>query len=223
MMKFKIPVIISIVGLLAFAACKKGDDTAITTLSTSVNLINATGDTINFYINGNRLNTAASLYPLSATGYLSTPFGNQNYQVKKNKSAVVLYSIALPLDTGKVYSFYTTGNTAESAFSTVDTLKSVQSKFALVRFVNTSPNAGSLDFTVNDSLKYEARAYGTSSNYQKIGPGLKRLVVKKAGTTDTLSIDTRILLQGRAYTIFTKSSLTSTRSTTPATGIIINR
>jgi hypothetical protein len=47
--------------------------------------------------------------PLGSTGYLTTPLGEQNYQVKKDRTPNTLFNLGLPLDTGKVYSVFSDG------------------------------------------------------------------------------------------------------------------
>ncbi|GGH20395.1 DUF4397 domain-containing protein [Mucilaginibacter phyllosphaerae] len=223
MKRFKIPVLIAFAVVLAFTACKKGNDVATTTLSTYINFINTTGDTLNFYVNGSRLNTPSTVYPLGASGYLLSPIGRQNYQVKKNADPAVLYGLPLPLDSGIVYSFYTTGNTADKAFTTIDTLRSVPLTVSYIRFVNTSPNAGSLDVSFNDTTRFSDCAYKSSTGYKSFTPGSKTVTIKKAGTGEILSQETRVLVAGRGYTLFTKSTLSATgANATPATGLILN-
>lgn len=224
MMKFKLPVFIAFIGIVAIASCKKGADEApADPLTTSINFINATTDTLNFYVNGTRLNFAAASYPLSSTGYLTTPLGEQNYQVKKDRTPNVLFNLALPLDTGRVYSFFLTDNTPENAFTVVDTIQRVDT-LAMVRFVHTSPKTGTLKIEVGDTTKFTNVKFRSVSDYDHIRPGIKHIRVIDSTTNNVLIDEIRTLQLGRAYTLFIKGTLTVTSApATSGTGLAINR
>lgn len=224
MMKFKLPVFIAFIGVILIVSCKKGnDDAPATPLETSINFINASADTINFYVNGSRLNTTAASYPLASTGYLTTPLGEQNYEVKKDRNPNILFNLVLPVDTGKVYSFFVTDNTSANTFTVVDTLKKVDT-LSLIRFVNTSPKVGSIKILLNDTLTFSNVKFKSVSNYVLITPGAKQIKVIDSVTNNVLIDEPRIIQVGRAYTLFTKGGLTATGGTaTSGTGLIITR
>nr|WP_157535827.1 DUF4397 domain-containing protein [Mucilaginibacter sp. L294] len=223
MMKFKLFVFIVFIGVIAIVSCKKGnDDAPATPLKTSINFINASSDTINFYVNGTRLNIAAASYPLGSTGYLTTPLGEQNYQVKKDRNPNTLFNLVLPVDTGKVYSFFVTDNTSENTFTVVDTLKKVD-KLSLIRFVHTSPKMGDVKILMNDTVMFAKAKFKSVSDYLHVTGGLKVIKVLDA-EGKVLIEESRVLVLGRAYTLFTKGGLTATDSkATTGTGLIINK
>jgi hypothetical protein len=226
MMRIFLTVLVAFVALLGIESCKKGDDTAITTLTTNVNFINATTDTLNYYVNGTRINNASALYPLGATGYLSTPFGEQNYQVKKDGNPTVLFSLPLLLDTAKIYSVFMTDNTAENTITTIDTLdKDNLSDTTSIRFVHTSPNLGDVDVRVGegDTTVFRSRAFKSVSVFLPLNAGTKHIRIYKAGTDVVLSDEMRTLQVNRVYTLFTKAALMPVASTTSGTGLIINK
>jgi len=224
MMKFKLFVFIVFIGVIAIVSCKKGnDDAPATPLKTSINFINASSDTINFYVNGTRLNSTAASYPLASTGYLTTPLGEQNYQVKKDRNPNTLFNLVLPVDTGKVYSFFVTDNTSENTFTIVDTLSKVDT-LSLIRFVHTSPKLANIKVEVGDTVKFASSSFKSVSKYEHIRPGIKQVKVIDAATGDTLINETRTLQVGRAYTLFTRGGLTATASkATTGTGLIITK
>jgi len=51
--------------------------------TTGLNVTNASTDTLNYYLNGTRVNNASSIYPLGSSGYIGVAVGQQNYQFKK--------------------------------------------------------------------------------------------------------------------------------------------
>jgi hypothetical protein len=221
MMKFKILVFAVLTGVIGITSCKKGNDAPITTETTLINFLNAGTDTLNFYVNGSRLNTLSSLYSLGSTGYIFTPLGEQNYQVKKNGRPDVLFNLKLPLEAAKVYSFYVTDGTLENTFTTDDQLETVPDTTTL-RFVHTSPKAGNVDIVVNDTMKFAGRAFKTATEFMPFSAGDKHIVIYKAGTHEVLSDETRTLQVRRSYTLFTKAGLT-TGGATSNTALIINR
>jgi hypothetical protein len=221
MMKFTRPVFMAFIVVLAWASCKKADDTAITTPTTLVNFINASSDTLNLYVNGSRLNTLSSTYPLGSSGYIPTPIGEQHYQVKKYKSPAVLFNLLLPFDVD-IHSLYVTDATPENTFITNDTLITIPVASSLIRFVHTSPQAGNVDVFVGSAVNFKARAFKTATVFLAIKSGDYRIVIKKAGTDQVLSDEIRTLQVGRSYTLFTKAGL-STGGATSNTGLIINQ
>ncbi|MBK0378389.1 DUF4397 domain-containing protein [Mucilaginibacter segetis] len=219
-MNSKLSVLVVLILAIAFTSCKKNDDIPTTTLTTNLNVINATNNVLNYYINGTRINTSSSLYPLGASGYIGVPIGEQNYAFKINGTPNVLFELPLALDTNKIYSLYA-GNTADDSFSTIDTLIADTNKLAKVRFVNASPDAGNLDVLVGDTVNFKSRAFKSSSVFLPVGSGLKNIRVYKTGTTVPQIDTTLTLLSGRIYTLFTKVAINGNRSVD--IGLFVNR
>ncbi|PLW91190.1 DUF4397 domain-containing protein [Mucilaginibacter sp.] len=221
-MRTGIFVIAALVLMIAVAACKKGDDSATIQQFTTVNFINATGDTLNVYVNGSRVNTTNSLYPMGSSGYINALLGQQNYQVRKYRNANVLFNLPVPLDTGKTYSFYLAGNTADQAFTDVDTIKNTPDT-TLVRFVHTASNAGAVDVVMNDTLRFSGSVFKKTTPFLAVSPGIKRVQIFKAGTKNALTTDTLTFLDNRAYTLFVKSGLGANGLATGNLGLIVNK
>ncbi|TSD66054.1 DUF4397 domain-containing protein [Inquilinus sp. KBS0705] len=223
-MNSKLPVIIVLVLALGFAACKKNDDVPADDngLVTDLNVVNATADTLNFYINGTRINNTSSLYPQGASGYIGVPYGQQNYQFRRIGSPIVLFTKALTLDTLQSYTLFLAGTTDENTLLTIDTIKS-NDKTARVRFVNTTPDIGALDVTVGDTVKFKARAFKTATVFLNVNAGTKRVRIYKAGTATLLSDETRILDVGGVYTLFTKGRTGGSGDAKFGTGLNVNK
>jgi hypothetical protein len=222
MMRIYLTVFVAFAALLGIESCKKGDDTAISTLSTNVNFINATTDTLNYFVNGTRINNASAVYPFGATGYLPTVFGEQNYQVKKDGNPGVLFNLTMNLDTGKTYSVFTTDNTPANTFTVVDTLTGIDT-LSLIRFAHTSPKVANLTIEVGDTVKFTNQSFKSVSDYSQIRPGEKHIRVIDVTTGNVLINEVRTIQVNRAYTLFTKGGLTATGGTaSTGTGLIIN-
>lgn len=226
-MNFRVPVLIISLLVLGLASCKVGDDAVpvSSTLSTKLNVVNAVTDTLNYYLNGSRVNTTSSLYPFGNTGYLDVPYTDQNYQFKRLGNADVLFNLSLTLDTNKVSSLYIAGRSAENTFTSLDTLKADTLSRAKIRFVNASPGSGDLDVRVGggDTVFIRVRAYKSTSIFLPIGPGIKHVQVFRAGTTTAIADTSRTLLAGRMYTLFAKGTLTGTGGSKFGTGLVVNK
>ena len=219
-MNSKLLILVVAALVYGLVSCKKTDDVPPFVKTTNLNVINATADTLNFYLNGTRINNSSSLYPLGSSGYLDVAYGEQNYEFKRPRSPVVLFNLPLALDTLKNYSLYIAGSAAEQTFSTIDTLAADTNGRAKIRFVNASPDAGNLDVMVGDTVKFKTRAFKTSTVFLPVNAGIKRIRISRSGI---VKIDeTRELLAGRIYTLFTKGSLSGTGNAVFATGLVIN-
>lgn len=224
-MKLRFPFLMVLVLALGLASCKVNDDvpSVESSLTTSLNVISTTTDTLNLYVNGSRVNTLSSLYPFGNTGYLTVKYGAQDYQFKRYRSADVLFNLPLTLDTSKLYSVFIAGRQAEDTFTIVDTLKADTGRRAVLRFVNASPGSGDLDVTIGDTLKFKARAYKSASVFIPIGVGLKHVKVFKSGSSTAISDTTRTMLAGRVYTLFAKGALAGTGGAKFGTGLVVNK
>jgi hypothetical protein len=210
---------------LTIAACNKGDDSvpASSKLTTTLNVVNTTTDTLNYYLNGSRVNTTSSLYPFGNTGYLAVKYDDQDYQFKRLGNADVLFNISLALDTSKVYSLFVAGRAAEQTFTTLDTLTADTAGRARIRFVNASPDAGNLDVMIGDTVNFKVRAYKSASVFLPVGVGIKHVRVFQSGSTLAISDTSRTLVAGRVYTLFAKGKLAGVGGAKFGTGLMVNR
>jgi hypothetical protein len=222
-MNIKLPFLLITILAFGLASCKKTDDPPTAVQTTNLNVINASTDTLNYYLNGTRINNASSIYPLGSSGYIGVAIGQQNYEFKSLRSPVVFMSLALALDTGKTYSLYVAGRSASLTFSTIDTLVADTGNVAAIRFVNASPDAGKLDVMVGDTVNFKVRAFKTSTVFLPVNAGNKRIRIYQSGSASPKIDETRTLIAGKVYTLFTKGSLKGTGTAALGTGIVVNR
>ncbi len=231
-MNIKILLLFSVICAVVLAACKKNNNDAPTTnLITYLNIVNASPDTVNFYLNGTRLNSNSNLYPFLTSGYISVLAGKQNYQVKKafnTTTSVVqpLFNIPLDLDTSSHYSYslFIAGETQAQAFSTVDSvLTNTASNTCLVRFVNASPDSNKYDLAVGSATKIAGKGFATSSSFLSADTGsMVPVILYQAGTTIQAATGTVILLPQKAYTIYSTGKLNGTGSSKIGLAIMAN-
>jgi len=224
-MKIKLPVIFVLLLLTVAISCKKNDDIIADQDRRTANLVvvNASLNVLNYYRNGTRVNNTSSLYPLGSTGYIGVPVGERNYEFKKDGNPNVLFGLPLTLDSGMVYSLYVAGETNADTFTSIDTLVADKDGKAMVRFVNASPGAGTLDLAVGDTVRFRTRAYKTTTVFLPVGPGRKRIRVYQPGSAAAVIDETRILQANRVYTLFTSGQLNGTGSAALGTGLVVNK
>jgi hypothetical protein len=222
-MKVKCPVLFYIAAAVGLASCKNNDSVLpAAPAPTGITVINAGADTLNFYLNGSRENGTSAIYPGGASGLKIVPSGLQNYEFKKAGQPVVLFGLPLKLRDSTFNSVYLTGESADKAFETVDTIPQLDT-LAAVRFVNAAPDAGSLNVSVGDTVKFNGRAFKSSSVFLITGIGQKEVKVYLAGIS-TPKIDTTITIQPlTSYTLFTKGLLNGKGASVFSLGVLVNQ
>ena len=209
--------------LFELSACKNNDEVFQRKVSSYFTVVNASADTLNYYLNGTRQNNTSSLFPGGSLVYLTVPAGAQNYQFKKAGNAAVLFSVPLTLKDSTFNSLYITGETADKAYFTndpllVDTLPNI----ATVRFVNVAPDAGSLSFSIGDTVLFTGQGFKSSSVFSPVGSGLKEVKIFQTGSAIP-KIDTVITMnENRAYTLFAKGLLNGKGSSVFDVGIVLS-
>lgn len=228
--RFKILFFIGAVACLT--SCKKNNDAPDATITTSLNVVNASNNTINFYQNGTRLNNTGSYLPGGTLGYLTVKAGLQNYQVKIDGTADPLFTLPLTLDSTKTYSLYISGKTAESVFYTTDVLAADTNGMAQLRFVNASPDAGPLVLAFEDrdasnaivsTPQFKDVSYKTTTGFIKVKSGVFNLGVYKSSSPLNPKRDTVTLNGGSIYTFYSYGETGSAGNQGLGTGLIVNQ
>jgi len=198
---------------IAMASCKNNDNVFPKQVSSYLNVVNASADTLNVYLNGTRQNNTTSLFPGGQSLYITVPAGVQNYSFKKAGSPNVLFSVPLNLKDTIHNSIYVTGETAAGSFTSVDAAYTDPTHAAL-KFVNASPDAGSLDVAVGDSLKFfQGVSFKLVTPLLPVGGGQKRIRVYLAGAANA-AIDTTItIVASKSYALFSEGSINNKNKT----------
>ena len=207
-------IVLFFAAVLIAESCKNNDEVFPNVQSSFFNVVNASPDTLNYYLNGTRQNDNSPLFPVSSSGYNTINSGLENIQFKKNGGFSVLFSVPLKLTDSINYSLFVTSTSAAGAFSTVDVLDTTGIDFTnytnfKIRFVNASPNAGNLDVYVGgDSVSFKSRAFKTISAFVIAGVGTKQVTIFPSGSTTNPLVDTLITFQPETfYTIFSHGQL----------------
>ncbi|WP_428330202.1 DUF4397 domain-containing protein [Mucilaginibacter sp.] len=226
-MNLRLSVILLVTVVIGFAACKNNDNVFKPVIPSYLNVVNATTDTLNIFVNGTRQNNTSSLNPGGQSFYLNVPSGTQNYQFKKNLNPVPLFSLPLNLKDSTNYSLYVYGESASSTFNTIDllypdTTAATSTSRAQIRFVNASPDATDVNVTFNDTLRYTSIPFKATSGFLKITNGKKIVKVYPSGATSPAVTDTLTFLPGYIYTVFSRGLVKGTGSKAMNLGVVIN-
>jgi hypothetical protein len=232
-MKIRLLILLAVVLIAGLSACKKNNDMPVITPTVGLDIINASPNTVNIYLNGTRLNNGSNLLPGISTGYYSVPAGEQSYQFKSpfnttGSTVETLFSKTIPADTSKYRSLFITDETAAGTFVTIDPLLSVDSTgYCLVRFVNASPDAGSLDLAVGDTIQFSKQVFESTSGFKLVSvnasaDSLKPIKVYATGSAVPLISGTVNLTEGLSYTFYTKGKLKGTGASVFSIGTTTN-
>jgi hypothetical protein len=218
------------------ASCKNKDLPLPVGLKAQLNVFNATGDTIKFFINGTRQNNFTPIFIGGATGYLSVLSGEQSYRFSKsNEGFPTLFTTSFNLTDSTYYSIFVGGEAANQAFKIKDPIDSLlaviaadtttaTSVNAFVRYVNATPGADKFEITVGggDTVNFKGYAFGTWSKFKPFISGTKKVRVYVNGS-DTAKIDTSVIFTaGIGYTLFTHGQSTGKGGNALAVGVIPN-
>jgi hypothetical protein len=226
-MNIRCSIFLFVAVLTVMASCKNNDEVFRKVVTTGLNIVNASADTLNFYLNGTRLNSTSSLFPLGQTYYLPVASGSQNFSFKKAGSPNTLFNLPLTLQDSVNNSVYVTGETAAGTFHTVDFLDITgidSGKIACkIRFVNASPDAGNLNVTIGDTVSFSSVFFKTTEAFQLTGPTSKKEVKVYLPGVTKAKVDTLITVQaGYMYTVYSKGLINGTGNAAFNIGIALN-
>ncbi|HVW14536.1 MAG TPA: DUF4397 domain-containing protein [Mucilaginibacter sp.] len=213
-MKARLSGILFITLITGMWACKNNNDAPTPVLKTNIDIVNASADTVNFYLNGTRLNNNSNLYPGSASFYLPVLSGQQTIQVKdafNAASGIVrpLFNYPVRLDTGRFYSLFIAGTTQDKAFTDSGYLYKITTPdTCLVRFVNASPDAGTLNMSLGDTTQFQNAPFKTVTAFVAIGvSGQKTVKVYQQGNAAPIYTGVISLLANQSYTLFSMGTV----------------
>lgn len=200
--------------ILGLISCVKNDPAVVVNPSVSVNVINASEEVVNFYLNGTRQNNITGIFPLGASGYASIPRGNQLLAFRKQfnttrfTDADTLFTLPLRLDSvgpGVRYSVFLAGTSRATAFTLLDTLQTDDNN-ARLRFVSASASVAGLRVFLNDTLRFTSSKFKEVSTFKPVGNGQKIIKICPATSNDVLYTSTVTLNVGSNNTLFSAGS-----------------
>lgn len=208
--------------VLIAEGCKNNDEVFPVVQSTFVNIINASADTLNFYLNGTRQNDQSSIFPTGQSTYLTINSGAENLQFKQAGAFKTLFSFPITLTDSTYYSFFVAGANPSDCFNITDApVSDTSANSEEIRFVNASPDAGTLTVSL-DSITYSNSSFKSATQFAIYGSGPKEIKVFRNGSTSA-NIDTTVIFQpGYIYTVFSKGLLNGKGNSVFDVGVITN-
>lgn len=222
--------------ITGFMSCKNKDLPLPVGAKDSLNVINATADTIKFFINGTRQNNFSPIFIGGATGYVPVLAGEQTYRFSKsNEGFPTLFTTTFNLSLHNYYSIFVCGETANLAFKIKDPVDSVTNAIntdtstttvnnSFIRYVDATPGTDMFNVTVGegDTVNFKNCSFSFVSNFKPFVAGKKAVKVYLAGES-TPMIDTSITFTSRVgYTLFTHGQLTGKGGNAFTVGVINN-
>jgi len=205
---------------MAFTACKK-DKNPETPKNAKLSIIHASpgNPELSFYVNGQKANTSTSLTYSTTIPYADIKPGSQVLSVTKKGASEVLAKSSFDLKSANNFSVYVAGTPTNTVLVFAqDDLSAPAAGKAKVRFVNMSPNAGSLDFSVEGKTVALAsnQDFKSVTGYSSIDPGNEvTFEIKQNGKTEVLTNLPKVKIeQGKIYTLWAKGIIASADATT---------
>ncbi|GAA4096651.1 DUF4397 domain-containing protein [Mucilaginibacter panaciglaebae] len=202
-MNSKIILLILFVAIAGVFACKKDGEKVGSVTQNEITLINASSDTLNVYENGARINNGSTLLPSGQYRNLEIIAGNQHYQFKKAGNPNALFDIGLNFDFSSSYTLFVAGQSADKVFVLKDTVNRDTLRSAYVRYINASPDAGNIDFTIGSLPTLKSLSFKSATSFLSVPAGKVFYSMVKDGT-DTIAAGTLTFNSGVAYNLFTK-------------------
>lgn len=187
-------------------ACKRDGEQLPTVTQNEITLINASGDTLNAYENGTRLNSGSTLLPSGQYRNLQITAGNQHYQFKKAGNPDALFDVELNLDFSSSYTMFVAGRSADKVFVLTDSIARDTTGSAYVRYVNASPDVGDIDFTIGNLPTFRGQSFKSATAFLSVPAGKVFYAMVKSGA-DTIAAGTLTFNSGVAYNLFTKGTV----------------
>ncbi|MES2426594.1 MAG: DUF4397 domain-containing protein [Bacteroidota bacterium] len=222
-MKINSLLILFTIIVIGLTACSKnGDDRIGVNSVTPLNVINASGDTVNFYQNGTRLNIGSNLLPSGQYTGINVLVGNQNFQFKRAGTVNVVANAPLAIQALTNYTLFMAGESTDRVFLLKDTLiTDTLANVARLRFVNASPDAGNLDVTIASLPTYKNRTFGSATPFLSVPSGKVFYSVYRQGVTTPLASGNLTLTQHTSYTLFSKGLVSGTGTNLLGTRIVV--
>jgi hypothetical protein len=159
------------------------------------------------------------------TAYLDVNAGSRNIKVNVTGTSTTVIDAVLQLEAGVAYSLFATGSVSNiSPLVLLDNLTTPAPGKAHVRFVHLSPNAPSVDVTVQGgAVVFGNKAFQGNTEFTPLDAATYNLEVRLAGTsTVVLSLPNITLQSGKIYTVFAKGFVGGTGTHALGAQIVVN-
>nr|WP_068888304.1 DUF4397 domain-containing protein [Pedobacter panaciterrae] len=190
--------------IMLFSSCKK--EVADTTELSSLTIVNAspTLATYNTYLDGTKVIEGALPFG-GVIPYATVTAGDHTIKLTAETDPTTLFTKTISLDASKVYSFFIVNkNENMEGLLITDNAETYSTEKAFIRFINLSPDAPALDFSLNSEAQNLAtnKSYKEVSSFLEISPGTYSFDAKNdADGTLMSTLSNTVLEAGKYYTI----------------------
>jgi hypothetical protein len=200
-----------------WSSCSKDEDTVTAISGLSIINVSPTLATYNFYLNSNKANTAPLPFTGSINYFQITPGINSvMFTTASSTESVLTKSINLEAD--KAYSFYLVDKADKlDGLLVSDDLSASTTDKATVRFINLSPDAGTLTLNQTGGASLSAdQAYKGYSAFTSAEAKTYSLEIQdKAKGTVLTKLENVTLAAGKIYTIVAAGMVTPATNDQP--------
>jgi len=220
-------IIFSLLALALFVASCKKDFGNSEVEASGLGFVHASPTTkaLDFFIDNQKVNTLTYTKDL---GYYAVFPGTRVVGIARKDSLGYLSSGYANLNSGGFYSIFIvdTLNTVKLVMFQ-DDLKAPSAEKAKVRFINLSPDAGTLDLAVQGASTslFTSKAYKQKSDFAEIDPSDNyTFQIKQTGSATVRSSVSAVKIEkGKIYTIWAKGLASKTDSTQLGIAVMTNK
>lgn len=215
--------------VLILASCRKDNENSNTVSTSKIAFVHASPGSIvyDFKVNSGKENPQAIAYS-KYIGYGLIPSGKSEFSITAIGSNQVAAKSVFDLKPHTAYSIYITDVPSKAnLLLTEDDLSMPVAGKAKIRFINLSPDAGSLDLSIlgDTSAIFTKTSFRSNTAFVQVNPStaIGFSISDSTKTSVATSLKYR-LEQGKIYTVIAKGLKSATDTTTKlAVGVIMNK
>ena len=195
---------------ISLSSCLNNNDTDTVVVPVAyVSVYNASPDSpgLDVLVDNKQINSRPLEYS-NYTGYLQFYTGNRNLKFNSFNASNVLVDTTVTFQANKAYSVFVIDNTAEAdALIVEDSAATPAATNSLIRFVNLSPDAASVELTTDSESLFPSKAFKQITAFKEITAQSYTLQAKKDDHSVIVTAPGIVLQPGRAYTIIARGYL----------------
>lgn len=198
--------------LLSFSSCKTDVPEPEVISALAVTNASATVPSLDFVIEGTKVNTSALLFG-QKVDYVRAYPGTRTADVYATGVAKSLYSGTFSLTAGLYHSLYILSSGTEVSYLLVkDEYKTPAADKAQIRFANLSSDSPAYNLELQgDTTTFSDRAYKTLTPYKYVKPAIFKVLLRNKATNDIVAtLDNVELKANKYYTIWAKGLVNTT-------------
>jgi hypothetical protein len=211
---------------MLFSSCLKDNNNYVAPSTALLMVVQGSPDAPaeNLFLNTNLVNSQPLNYQ-DFIGYFNAYTGNRTVILSNSSTQAMIASDTINLKANLAYSLFLANTYTKPDFILLkDTINTPASGKAAIRLVNASPDAGSVDLAVNNTVLVAGRSYkGASSFLPVTGNMLCNFSLLAHGTSTVLAkLDSVNVYTGSVYTIWLHGLASGSGTTKLTAGIIQN-